>query len=104
MVAASLLPPPVELDAEGSDKLGHLAAYGVLAFWFCQLYAARTAQAGYCLGFVALGVALELAQGQTGYRSFELADMGANTLGVLLGWAGAVILPRVLPAAGKGTP
>ena len=30
--------------------------------------------------------ALEFAQGLTGYRSFEVIDMVANTLGVLIGW------------------
>jgi hypothetical protein len=29
---------------------------------------------------------LEFAQRLTHYRTFEVADMGANTVGVLLGW------------------
>ena len=33
-----------------------------------------------------MGVALEFIQGWLGYRDFELFDMGANALGVLLGW------------------
>jgi VanZ family protein len=77
--------PPVEL-AHG-DKLGHLAAYGLLMFWFAQLYAARVF---YAAGFVAMGVALEFLQAQTGYRSYEVLDMAANTLGVLLGWTAAL--------------
>jgi hypothetical protein len=77
--------PPVEL-AYG-DKLGHLAAYGLLMFWFAQLYAVRVL---YAAGFVAMGVALEFLQAQTGYRSFELLDMAANALGVLIGWAAAL--------------
>ena len=33
-----------------------------------------------------MGVALEFVQGWGGYRLFDIADMVANTLGVLLGW------------------
>ena len=32
-----------------------------------------------------MGIALEFVQGWLGYRSFEVADMVANTIGVLLG-------------------
>lgn len=84
--------PPVEL-AYG-DKLGHLAAYGLLMFWFAQLYAARLF---YAAGFVAMGVALEFLQAQTGYRSYELLDMAANALGVLVGWTVSVLAPRLVP-------
>jgi glycopeptide antibiotics resistance protein len=39
-------------------------------------------------------VALEFAQEATGYRSFELADMAVNSLGVLLGWGISATLRR----------
>jgi glycopeptide antibiotics resistance protein len=43
-----------------------------------------------------MGVGLEFLQGAVGYRSYEIADMYANTLGVALGWAlGAVLRPRL---------
>lgn len=107
MVAAivwlSLAPSPPTLDVAFGDKLGHLAAYGGLMFWFCQLHAARNARLGHAAAFVALGIGLEFAQGATGYRSFEVMDMAANTLGVVLGWGAALILPRLLPAAGRET-
>src|SRR5262245_59158629 len=96
MVAAvvylSLTPAPPRIDVESGDKLGHLAAYGSLAYWFSQFYLGRT-RLFYLLGFVAMGIALEFAQGATGYRSFELADMAANTLGVAAGWVAALLLP-----------
>lgn len=90
IVWLSLTPAPPAVDMEGGDKLGHLAGYGVLMFWFAQLYARRRY---YALGFIAMGVGLEFAQGWLGYRSFEPADMLADALGVLLGWAAALILP-----------
>ena len=106
MVAAivwlSLTPSPPQVDFEQSDKLGHLLAYGTLMFWFCQLYAAE-ARLGYGVGFVAMGIALEFAQSATGHRSYDLLDMAANALGVLLGWGAALILPTALPGAGRET-
>jgi VanZ family protein len=104
MVAAivwlSLTPSPPQVDFEQSDKVGHILAYGALMFWFGQLYAGRT-RFGYALGFVGMGIALEFVQGGLGYRSFELVDMAADALGVLLGWGTALILPRALPGAGR---
>lgn len=97
MVAAivwlSLTPAPMRVDIESGDKLGHLAAYGVLMFWFAQLYARRMPWAA---AFVVMGVVLEFLQGWLGYRSFEILDMLANSGGVLLGWGSALLLKRPL--------
>ena len=85
----SLTPHPIEIPVEQGDKLGHLAAYGTLMFWFAQLDARQRTRLAYAVAFVALGVALEFAQGLTDYRVFEVADMVANAVGVLLGWVSA---------------
>lgn len=98
IVWLSLTPSPPQVDIEQGDKLGHLLAYGTLAFWFSQLYSGTT-RLLYAAGFVAMGVALEFVQGGLGYRSFDLIDMLANALGVLLGWAAALFLPPLLPRA-----
>jgi VanZ family protein len=99
MVAAivwlSLTPAPPHLDFVQSDKLGHFVAYGTLMFWFSQLYGKRR-RFLYAIGFIAMGIALEFVQGQLGYRTYEVFDMYANALGVLLGWACALMLPRLL--------
>ena len=92
IVWLSLTPSPPQIDIEHGDKLGHFGSYALLMFWFAQLYRVRIF---YAIGFVAMGVALELLQGQLGYRSADVLDMGANALGVLLGWAAASILPRI---------
>jgi VanZ family protein len=91
----SLTPAPPELDVAHGDKLGHFAAYALLMFWFSQLYLRRKARIAYAVGFVAMGVGLEFMQGQLGYRTLEVFDMYANALGVLLGWAAALFLPRI---------
>jgi VanZ family protein len=87
IVWLTLTPTPPRIDLEQGDKLGHLAGYGALMFWFCQLYAGRGARLGYAAGFALMGVALEFAQGALGVRTFETADMLANVAGVALGWA-----------------
>lgn len=80
----SLTPDPPQVDVSQGDKLGHFAAYGALMFWFAALYPAR--RPPFAIGFITLGIALEFAQGMSGYRTFDLLDMAANTLGVLAGW------------------
>lgn len=91
----SLTPSPPSIDLSHGDKLGHVAAYALLMFWFAQLYAARVYY--YAAGFAVLGVALEFAQGMTGWRTYEPLDMAANALGVLAGWGLSALTPRFLP-------
>jgi VanZ family protein len=82
----SLTPHPIEIPVEHGDKLGHLAAYATLMFWFAQLDTRHRMRLAYAIGFVTLGVALEFAQRLTDYRTFEVADMGADAVGVLFAW------------------
>ena len=67
-----------------SDKAGHLVAYCVLMLWFGELYARRR-RFIFALGFVVMGLMLELLQGAISYRSFEVMDILANATGVALG-------------------
>jgi VanZ family protein len=87
VVVLALIPsPPDLLPADQADKAEHMLAFGSLMFWFAQVYLslrARLATAGLLM---ALGVAIEFAQGQTAYRSFEYADMGADCAGIVVGW------------------
>ena len=104
MIAAvvwlSLTPAPPEVDFAQSDKVGHLLSYAVLAFWFSQLYDGAR-RLFYLIGFVAMGLTLEFAQGALGYRTLDAMDMIANALGVLLGWGAALGVPTALPGAKK---
>lgn len=89
----SLTPAPPKLDLEQGDKLGHFFAYGSLMFWFCLLYLGRAQRIGYALLWIGMGIGLEFIQGRLGYRSYEVYDMFANALGVLLGWAVSLAIP-----------
>ena len=100
IVWLSLTPSPPTIDIEQGDKLGHLLGYGVLMFWFGQLYPTTGPRLAYAIGFALLGVALEFVQGALGYRSYEPFDMVANALGVALGWAAALITGSRLAARG----
>lgn len=66
----------------------------MLMFWFAFLYRRTRTRLWYALGFIAMGIAIEFIQPYTG-RQFELADMAADALGVLLGWAVALAALRV---------
>ena len=94
IVWLSLTPSPPHVDVAQGDKLGHFAAYGALMFWFAALYPAR--RLVFAIGFIALGIALELAQGMSGYRTFGVLDMAANTAGVLAGWGAARAARKLL--------
>jgi len=98
MVAAivwlSLTPAPPKVDFQESDKVGHLLGYGAIMFWFSRLYAKTATRVSYGAGFIAMGIALEFCQGALGYRAYEVFDMYANTLGVLLGWSAALALRK----------
>ena len=69
------------------DKVNHFLSYAILMAWFTQLFPQRKSQFVYMLAFALMGIAVEFIQGLTAYRSFELADMLANSLGLLAGWA-----------------
>ena len=59
--------------------------------WFAFLYRRTPTRLAYAVGFVAMGVAIEFLHPYTG-RDFEVADMLADTLGVGLGWVGALLV------------
>lgn len=94
IVSLSLTPAPPQIGVENGDKLGHLAAYGLVTLWFAQAYAGLRQRIWLAVGMVALGIAMEYAQRATGYRSFDVADMAADALGVAIGW---LLAPPRLP-------
>ena len=99
IVVLSLIPAPPKVDVAHADKVEHLLAYGSLMFWFGQLYPRAAVRIAYAALWIAMGVAIEYLQRWTGYRMFDVADMLANALGVLIGWAVARFTPTFLPTA-----
>jgi VanZ family protein len=91
LIVVCLIPldalPPLP---DNSDKVEHLAGYFVLAAAAVQLFYGRMLLFA-AVGLVLLGVGVELAQGMTAYRSSDPYDALANTIGVLLGMATALM-------------
>src|SRR5215467_3166478 len=86
VVIGSLLPggsPPMLMLARLhiSDKIQHFGAYALLAF-LPAIHEQRKFILVAALGAVALGVVLEFDQRYAPGRTFEIADMLANTTGV----------------------
>lgn len=86
IIYSSLTPDPITMDVSYFDKYAHTFGYFVLMGWFTQIYqTARVRLICFAL-FVSMGIGLEFAQDLTGYRYFDVYDMLANSLGVVLAW------------------
>jgi VanZ family protein len=98
VIYLSLTSSPLPSGEMLGFDFAHGAAYASLMFWFAQLYVGRGGRATSAVALVAMGVALEIAQGWTGYRGFSYADMRDDAIGVALGWWLATTpLSRMLP-------
>ena len=76
---------PQPINVKFLDKIEHTIAYTVLSFLWCVVFRNKTRKDVPVIGCISLGVLLEFLQAQTGYRTFEVNDMLANTLGVFIG-------------------
>ena len=85
IIVLSLIPDPEDLTPfSASDKLMHALVYAVSMLWFGLCFKKeRLFIIG--AGLVLLGIALEIVQGQTGYRTMSLNDIIANCIGVFIG-------------------
>jgi VanZ family protein len=80
----SLMPGPPGVP--GSDKLHHFLAYaGCMGLW-AQVLTTPASRIKALMAIVAMGIAIEFLQGWSGFRTFEVADMVANTGGAICGW------------------
>jgi glycopeptide antibiotics resistance protein len=86
VVYLSLAPIGVQLPGDEGGRYGHVAAYAALMFMFARMYATSRGRVLIGVTLVLIGIGLECAQGATSYRTFEYADILANTIGVMLGW------------------
>jgi VanZ family protein len=89
VVVGSLLPAPIvrEITPAISDKLMHFGAYFSLMIWFAGLYP-RAKHLPIAGALLFLGAALDVLQGTlTTTRSFELLDIAADAVGILVALA-----------------
>lgn len=95
VIILSLVPQPDLGVPEGTDKALHLIAYGVIAGcaglgfgnWNQRVLAGTTA--------IGIGIYLEIAQLAWVSRSGSVADGVSNTVGVILGLAGAWLILKL---------
>lgn len=86
VIVGSVIPDAPLRALNVTDDIMHASSYGVLMMWFAGLYA-RNRQAWIALGVLTLGLAMEIIQSRISYRTFDLFDLRANALGVLVGLA-----------------
>jgi VanZ family protein len=92
IVYSSLAPSLALPTPAGFDKIEHFTAYCGLALWFTGLYP-RARYWQVVAGLLALGLAVEIAQGAMHLgRSAEALDMLANAVGVAAGLLLALVL------------
>jgi len=84
-VWGSLAPGPKLPETGVNDKVIHLLIYAFLAFIPSFSFRPVRSGLGASLSMIILGVVLEFGQLWTPGRSFEPADMAADTIGVFLG-------------------
>lgn len=86
VVLSLIHPVPLGVEVPDGDKIEHFLAYGTLSAWAMNLYASRRSRLLAALSLVALGVAMEGAQGAfTTDRMMDWHDALANALGVAAG-------------------
>ncbi|HUO67732.1 MAG TPA: VanZ family protein [Gammaproteobacteria bacterium] len=89
VVVGSLLPGPIikEITPAVNDKVEHFSAYFVLMMWFGGLYP-RAKHLSVAGALLFLGIALDVLQGvATTTRTFDLLDIAADAVGILVALA-----------------
>jgi hypothetical protein len=86
----SLMPSPPNINVPEGDKYAHLIAYGGTMWWWAQLRGTWRKRLRLAASLALMGVVIEFVQGATGWRTFDVMDMLANSLGVLAGWGVAM--------------
>jgi VanZ family protein len=103
LIIAVLLLAPVSspLGMSLSDLIAHFLVFAWLGFATVGFSHRGTELTMLAAVTIAGGVALEFAQGLVPHRTFDILDMGANTLGAMVGYAGALtmLLLVIRPAA-----
>jgi VanZ family protein len=77
-------PPPIDVP-RGFDKYEHILAYATLSAYFGQLCCRLKSHLRCAFGLFCMGALLEVLQGLTWYRSPDVYDLAANTIGVIAG-------------------
>ena len=84
ILAGSLLRvPDIDISISHTDKVVHFLMYFILVGWFVQLYPKPDKRIQILIAAILLGMLIEYLQGMTSYRSFDIIDEIANSIGAL---------------------
>ena len=86
VVYQTLTANPVSVGMSISDKYLHTVGYFTLMGWFVQIYHEKKYRFLWAIFFIAMGIGLEFLQELGGVRFYEVNDMLANGLGVVIAW------------------
>jgi VanZ family protein len=85
-VCVGSLLPAQDLGDALNDKYLHFASYFLLTVWFSGLYSRVGFYALIAAVVIGFGAFLDVLQGATATRHFDLLDILANALGALVGF------------------
>jgi VanZ family protein len=91
VIVGSLVPGDMLRAITISDKVMHAGTYFLLMVWFAGLFP-RTRLLLIAVTLIGLGIALDVAQGGTATRTFDLLDILADAVGVAVGLVLSVVL------------
>ena len=86
IIYLSVTSHPVDLHIASGDKIGHVTAYAVATWWLAHLQRASATRWASAAFLIVLGITMEFVQLHLGYRTFEVQDIAANSIGVAIGW------------------
>lgn len=93
VLVLALMRPVHYMPTTGWDKSNHLLAFSVLTVLGCLSYPGRTLRV--VVGLFAYGALIEVLQSFTSYRSAELVDLFADSIGLAIGWQVMALLKRL---------
>ena len=86
VIFETLTARPISTGLHLSDKYMHTIGYFGMMGWFVQIYHHNKSKLLWAAFFISMGISLEFIQGWSGVRFFEVNDMLANGLGVMIAW------------------
>lgn len=86
VAAGELVPARMISAIPVNDKLEHAGSYCLLMLWFAGMFDRRR-HIPIAIILVVLGFTLDVLQLTTATRDFDMRDVAANTVGILIGLA-----------------
>ncbi|RMH20679.1 MAG: hypothetical protein D6698_03745 [Gammaproteobacteria bacterium] len=76
---------PERIMSGGLDKVWHSGSYALLMLWFCMLYDGVRRRILIGIGWALMGLMIEVLQGFSIIRTFDLLDFAADVIGISIG-------------------